>query len=232
MKPVQRLNNSDVIELSSTKEGWTTPMRFLTKLSLGMALLLCLLAAAPATKADPIEIQSGGFSLINLGNNGGGDPDKDALWGRAASSTHIINGSGSFVALLNPLTFSTGFTGLGSGGQTTLFNFTQLLTINGQTQLLNIAGSIDIGQFVDTIHIISSDPLTFDFGTFSVDVRVLPQDIDGWGPGDFCDQLKAEFTVRTQAPNPVPEPATISLLGLGLAGIAAKIRQRRKQRNL
>jgi hypothetical protein len=207
-------------------------MRFLTKLSLGMALLLCLLAAAPATKADPIQIQSGGFSLTNLGNNGGGDPDKDSLLGTGTSSTHIINGSGSFVALLNPLAFTTGFTGLGSGGQTTLFNFSQVLTINGQTQVLNITGSIDIGQFVDTLHIVSSDPLTFDFGTFSVDVRVLPQDIDGWGPGVFCDQLKADFTVRAQAPNPVPEPATISLLGLGLAGIAAKIRQRRKQRNL
>jgi hypothetical protein len=226
------LDNSDLLKLLSTEEGWTTPMRFLTKVSLGMALLLCLLAAAPATKADPIQIQSGGFSLTNLGNNGGGITDLDSLLGTVASSTHTVNGSGSFVALLNPLTFTTGFTGHGSGGQTTLFNFTQLLTINGQTQVLNIAGSIDIGQFVDTVHILSSEPLTFDFNTFSVDVRVLPQDIDGWGPGVFCDRLKAEFIVRAAAPNPVPEPATISLLGLGLAGIAAKIRQRRKQRNL
>lgn len=205
-------------------------MRFLTKASVGLAFLLFMLATAPTAKADPVVIQSGGFSLSNLGNNGGGINGLDALRGTAASSSQNIDGAGSFVALLNPLTFTTAFTGTGSGGQTHLFNFSQLLTINGQTQVLNMTGSIDIGRFVDSIHIISSAPLTFNFNTFSVDVRVLPADIDGWGPGVFSDIVKAEFTV-TKACNPVPEPATISLLGLGLAGVAAKIRQRRKQRS-
>jgi hypothetical protein len=204
-----------------------TPMQLLTKASLSLALLLAMIALGPAAKADPITISTGGFSLSNLGNDGTGISGLDALVGVAASSTHNFNGAGSFIALLNPLTFTTGFTGDGSGGPHD-FTFSQLLTINGQTQTLNMAGSIDISRLVDSVHIISSAPLTFNFGTFSVDVRVLPTDIDGWGPGTFCDRLKAEFTVNTTG-NSVPEPETLTLLGLGLAGVAAKFRRRKQQ---
>ncbi|SRR6266404_1454534 len=203
-------------------------MQFLVKVSLGLALLFVMIAFAPAAKADPLMIQTGGFSLSNLGNNGGGISGVDALVGVASSSTHNLNGPGSFIALLNPLTFTTGFTGDGSGGAHA-FTFSQLLTINGQTQTLDMAGTIDISHLVDSVHIIASAPLTFNFGTFSVDVRVLPADIDGWGPGFFSDQLKAEFTVTSECSGLVPEPATLSLLGLGLASVAAKYRRRRKQ---
>ena len=203
-------------------------MRFLTKMAFGLAALLVSLTIAPASKADSITINSGGFSLTGLGNNGGGVPGMDSLLGTAASANQTINGAGSFIALLNPLTFTTAFTGHGSEG-TYNFNFAQDVTINGVTQTLNIVGTIDIGTFVDTVHIISSDPLTFDFGTFSVDVNVLPTSIDGFGPGEFSDFLKAQFTITTETePTATPEPATLSLLGLGLAGVAAKLRRRRQ----
>jgi len=215
----------DAISISEENEG-EMQMRFLTKVTLGLAALLISLTIAPSTKADSITINTGGFSLTGLGNNGGGVPEMDSLSGTATSAGHTINGSGSFIALLNPLTFTTAFTGHGSEG-TYNFNFAQDVTINGVTQTLNIMGTIDIGTFVDTVHIISSDPVTFDFGTFSVDVNVLPTSIDGIGPGEFCDFLKAQFVIRTE-PTATPEPATLSLLGLGLAGVAAKLRQRRK----
>ena len=200
-------------------------MRLFTKVSLAVAALLISFAAAPAAKADPITIQSSGFSLPNLGNDGTGVSGLDLLVGAASSSTHNVNGSGSFTTLLNPLSFTTGFTGANSGGSHP-FSFSQLLTINGQTQMLNLAGSIDIGHLVDTVHIFESAPLTFTFNTFSVTVTVLPTDIDGWGPGTFCGRLKAQIVVDNGSP--VPEPASLTLLGLGLAGAAAKLRQKRK----
>jgi hypothetical protein len=204
-------------------------MRLITKTSLALGALLVCLAAVPAVKADPITIRSGGFSLTNLGNDGSGRAGKDALVGAAHTTTRNINGNGSFIALLNPLTFTTGFTGPNSGGDHP-FTFSQLLTINGQTQTLNLAGNINIGHLVDTVSIFRSDPLTFNFGTLSVSVTVLPTDIDGWGKGVFKGHLKAYIKVIDKS-DPIPEPATLTLLGIGLAGAAARLRQRRRAKN-
>ncbi len=202
-------------------------MRVLTKVSLAVAALIVFFAVAPAAKADPITIQTSGFSLPNLGNDGTGISGLDLLVGAASSTTRNVNGRGSFIAMLNPLEFTTGFTGANSGGAH-LFNFTQLLTINGMTQTLNLSGQIDIDHLVDTVHIFQSAPLVFNFNTFTVTVTVLPADIEGWGAGTFCGNLKAK--IRVDNCNPVPEPATLTLLGLGLAGVAAKVRQRRKSK--
>lgn len=83
---------------------------------------------------------------------------------------------------------------------------------------------------MDTVSILSSDPLTFNFGTLSVSLTVLPIDIDGWGEGIFKGHLKARMDVIDNS-NPVPEPATLTLLGLGLVGAAAKLRRRRRAKN-
>jgi len=203
-------------------------MRLFTKVSLAVAALLISFAAAPAAKADPITIQSSGFSLPNLGNDGTGVSGLDLLVGAASSTTRNVNGHGSFIAVLNPLSFTTGFTGANSGGGH-LFDFSQLLTINGMTQTLNLSGRIDIDHLVDTVHIFQSAPLVFNFNTFTVTVTVLPTDIAGWGPGTFCGNLKARIVVDNC--KPVPEPASLTLLGLGLAGAAAKLRQKRKSKS-
>jgi hypothetical protein len=202
-------------------------MRPLTRAIVVLAAVFTIAAASVATKADTLSIQSGGFLLHDLGNDGSVANGLDSLVGSAESNTQSFNGSGVFTVMLNRLTFTEGFTGANSVGPHD-FNFSQLLTINGQTQALDLVGRIDIGVLTDTVHILSSSPLTFHFGTFSVDVNILPTSIFGPGDGVYFDVLNAQLTV-TKDCNPVPEPATLTLLGLGLAGTAAKLRRRRRQ---
>jgi len=202
-------------------------MRALFKTGLSLAILFVAIATAPAAKADPIVIviQTGGFALSNVGNNGGSAGGFDSLIGAPASSQNNLSGPQTFETLLNPLTLHTVSIAPNNEG---LFDFTfsQDLTINGVTKTLNMIGFIRTSQFGESASILSSGPLTFNFKTFSVIVNLQGMHLDGFGaPGEFHEQLKADVTVNN---NPVPEPATLSLLGIGLAAVAARFRQRRK----
>lgn len=195
----------------------------LKSISLGIALVAVMTLSQGVARADEVTVSGSTTGIVT------GVPQL-TFAGNAFTGTTAL-GVGSLSGANRLGTFSLATAPLqGVAGNFTLnVTFTVPSGINGgqgTSYTATISGSVspNVGQGGVDVHF-TSPSQTFTFN-------------DGVNTGSFTLTIADVFVQSGQtanltaglrgSQNPIPEPATMFLLGTGLAGVAAKVRKRRK----
>jgi hypothetical protein len=135
-----------------------------------------------------------------------GSPD----WITLNAGTHSFNVA---PGVTTPVTFQTGYfdvSGSTLDGVTLPFSFVENVTINGNTEAVSFSGNVLVTYAQDTLTFNPGSAQSFAGG------MVLFQPLSLSVPTNYIGDIP--FSIQADIRS-VPEPATLALIGLGLAGV-------------
>lgn len=206
-----------------------TSLGLLKTLSLGIALLTCLMLSEGVVRADPVS-----FNTFGCFGAGCTPSITSTAFGSGNATVVFTHQPPTTVDTSTPSGFTIADLGTITVGGTGTFSATPFVLQVVQT--VPTAGTGIFGGTLTGTLIVNGSDARIVFNNTSLVIGTTTYQLGNLTNGNtlLLDPNATGGITRITATittAPIPEPATMLLLGTGLAGVAAKVRKRRKAKN-